>query len=109
VDLVKPRRFEVYLVSLDPTVGSEMRKTRPCIVVSPDEENARLSTLVVVPITSSLRTYPSRVDVRFRDRDGQAAIDQIRSIDGLRLVRRLGRIEPAMAARISETLRDYFS
>lgn len=104
-----PRRFDVFLVSLDPAIGSEMRKTRPCIVVSPDEANARLNTLVVVPITSSIRSYPSRVDIRFRDRNGQAAIDQIRSIDGTRLVRRLGRIEPATATRISETLRDYFS
>ena len=107
--MVKPRRFEVYLVSLDPTVGSEMRKTRPCIVVSPDEANSRLNTAVVVPITSSVRSYPSRVDVRFRDRDGQAAIDQIRAVDGVRLIRKLGRIDPAAAQQLGETLRDYFS
>ena len=107
--MVKPRRFEVFLVSLDPTVGSEMRKTRPCVVVSPDDANTHLNTLVVVPITSSSRNYPSRVPLRFRNRDGQIAIDQIRAIDGTRLIRKLGRIDPSAATLLAETLRDYFS
>lgn len=109
MDVVNPRQFEVFLVSLDPTVGSEMRKTRPCIVVSPNEANAQLGTVVVVPITSSIRNYPSRVDLRFRDRNGQAAIDQIRSVDHARLIRKLGRVDPGVAVRLGETLREYFS
>ncbi len=106
---MKPRRFDVFLVSLDPTLGSEMKKTRLCIVISPDEANAHLNTLLVVPITSSFRNYPSRVALRFRDRDGQAAIDQLRVVDRVRLIRRLGRIDPDAAAQLIETIHDYLT
>ena len=106
---MNPRRFDVFLVSLDPAGGAEIRKTRPCVVVSPDEANARLSTAVVVPITSAIRSYPSRVDLVFRDREGQAAIDQIRAVDNVRMMRRLGRIDPDAARRLTERLANYFS
>lgn len=106
---MKGHRFDVLLITLDPARGSEMQKTRPCIVVSPDEANAHLNTAVTIPITSTLRNYPSRIDIRFRGRDGQAAIDQIRVVDQSRLIRKLGRVDPDTALRLSEALRDYFA
>ena len=107
--MVKPKRFDVHLVSLDPTIGAEIQKTRPCIVVSPDESNKRLNTVVVVPITSAIRSYPSRVNLNFRGREGQAAIDQIRSVDDSRLIRRVGKVDDATAEHLMETLGEYFS
>lgn len=88
----EPARFDVYLVQLDPTAGSEMRKTRPCVVVSPDEMNRHLRTVIVAPMTTVMRRYPSRVPVRFDGKDGQVALDQIRTVDKVRLTRRLGEI-----------------
>jgi mRNA interferase MazF len=108
VDVVNPRRFEVFLVSLDPTVGSEMRKTRPCVIVSPDEANDQLHTVVIAPITSTLRGYPSRVAIRFRNRDGQVSIDHVRAVDTSRLVRRLGTVRPEEARRITAVLVAFF-
>lgn len=87
------KRFEVYLVSLDPTVGSEIRKSRPCLVVSPDEMNRHIGTVIVAPMTSRGRPYPSRVPCRFQGKDGQIVLDQLRSVDRRRLTRKLGRID----------------
>ena len=88
VDL--PRRGNVYLISLDPTRGSEIRKTRPCVVVSPDELNDHLGTFLVAPMTTGGHPYPFRVPCRFRERDGHVVVDQLRAIDHVRMVRRLG-------------------
>src|SRR3954464_4931003 len=90
----RARRGEVYLVDLDPTRGSEIRKTRPCVVVSPDELNAHLRTVIVAPLTSAGKPYPFRVACRFENRSGYVVLDQIRTIDRERLVRRLGRLAP---------------
>ena len=87
------KRFEVYLVSLDPTVGREIRKARPCLVVSPDEMNRHIGTVIVAPMTTRGRPYPSRVRCRFQGRDGQIVLDQLRSVDRRRLTRKLGRID----------------
>ncbi|MGH6871462.1 MAG: type II toxin-antitoxin system PemK/MazF family toxin [Rhizomicrobium sp.] len=108
MDMVTPRRFDVFLVSLDPTVGAEMRKTRPCVIVSPDEANRHMRTAVVVPLTSTLRSFPSRVPVRFRGRDGQLAIDHIRAVDCTRLARRIGAIKPDEGHRLAAVIRTYF-
>ena len=85
-------RFEVYLVNLDPIVGSEIRKTRPCLVISPDEMNAHISTVIVAPMTTRGGDYPTRVNCRFQGKDGQVVLDQIRTVDQRRLVRHLGKI-----------------
>jgi mRNA interferase MazF len=106
--MVKPKRFDVFLVSLDPTVGAEIRKTRPCVVVSPNEANSRLRTVVVAPMTSTARSFPSRVAVKFQGRDGQVAIDHIRAVDTSRLLKRLGAIKPDEAQRLSATLAAFF-
>jgi len=104
-----PRRFEVWLVDLDPTRGSEINKTRPCVVLSPDELNGYLRTVTVAALTSVRRAYPSRVDCQFQGRDGQVALDHIRSIDKTRLVRRLGVLSEATAEEVCARLVDLFS
>lgn len=90
---VAVNRFEVYLVSLDPSVGSEIRKTRPCLIVSPDEMNRHIRTVMVAPMTTKGRPYPTRVRCRFGGKTGQVVLDQLRTVDIARLVRKLGRID----------------
>ena len=102
-------RFEIYLVSLDPTQGSEIRKTRPCIVVSPDEMNQHMRTVIVAPMTTAQRSYPTRVPIRFRRKNGQVALDQIRTVDKSRLVRRMGVANTDTAVAIAATLGQMFS
>ncbi len=94
-------RFDVFLVNLDPTVGSEIRKSRPCVVVSPDEMNRHVRTVVVAPLTTSSRPYPSRVPVRFAGKDGQVVIDQLRTVDKARLAARLGALDAHERPRCS--------
>ena len=104
-----PRRDEIWLVSLDPTHGSEIKKTRPCLVVSPDEMNQHLQTVIVAPMTTTIRPYPTRVSVRFQGKSGQVALDQRRAIDRQRLVRKLGAVPPNAAQQTSEVLLEMFS
>jgi mRNA interferase MazF len=107
MDLVV-HRFEVYLVSLDPTVGSEIKKTRPCLVLSPDEMNRHIATAIVAPMTTAGRPYPSRVPCRFQGKSGQVVLDQIRTVDKARLVKRLGTISPATQKAVLAVLADLF-
>ncbi len=86
------KRFDVYLVTLDPTVGSEIMKTRPCLVVSPDEMNRHIATVIVAPMTTGGQPYPSRVSCQFQGKDGQVVLDQLRTVDKARLVKFLGSI-----------------
>jgi mRNA interferase MazF len=86
------KRFEVWLVNLDPTIGSEIQKTRPCLVVSPDEMNRHIGTVIVAPMTTKGRSYPTRVPCRFQGKAGQIVLDQLRTVDKARLVKRLGQI-----------------
>ncbi len=102
-------RFEVYLVRLDPTEGHEIRKTRPCVVVSPDEMNRHIGTVIVAPMTTGGRAYPTRVPVRFRRKRGQVVLDQIRTVDRTRLVERLGRIDDATAHKVLAVLSEMFA
>jgi mRNA interferase MazF len=106
---VEIARFDVYLVSLDPTVGTEIRKTRPCLVISPDELNRRLLTAIVAPMTTIARAYPSRVNCRFKGRQGQVVVDQIRTVDRSRLVKKLGTLDKRSAAKVLEILREMFA
>jgi len=103
-----PRQDEVWLVALDPTRGAEIRKTRPCLVVSPDEMNHHLQTILVAPMTTTVRGYPTRVAVRFQSKSGQIALDQLRALDRQRLVRKLGKISEATAREVSFTLTEMF-
>lgn len=102
-------RFEVYLVRLDPTEGREIRKTRPCVIISPDEMNRHIGTLIVAPMTTKGRPYPTRVTVRFQKKSGQIVLDQMRTVDKDRLVKRLGRIGEATARRVLALLADMFA
>jgi mRNA interferase MazF len=102
-------RFDVYLIRLDPTEGREIRKTRPCVVVSPDEMNRHIGTVIVAPMTTKGRPYPTRVGVRFRRRSGQIVLDQIRTVDTSRLVKRLGRIHESVARDVLALLGEMFA
>ncbi|MDE2666205.1 MAG: type II toxin-antitoxin system PemK/MazF family toxin [Acidobacteriota bacterium] len=90
-------RFEVYLAGLDPTKGHETRKTRPCVVISPDEMNQHIGTVIVAPLTTRGARYPTRIPVLFQQKSGQIVLDQIRTIDKSRLLRRLGKINDKAA------------
>jgi mRNA interferase MazF len=104
-----PTRGDVYLIELDPTRGSEIRKTRPCLVISPDELNQHLRTVIVAPMTTGGQAYPWRVRCRFRDRSGFVAIDQLRTVDGERLISRVGRIAPNTLTAVLAILQEMFS
>ncbi len=103
------RRFAIHLVALDPAQGSEIRKTRPCVVVSPDEMNRHIRTVIVAPMTTASRPYPSRVPVRFQGKDGQIALDQIRTVDRTRLTRKLGELPVSTARQTAAVLVEMFS
>lgn len=103
-----PQRFEVWLVNLDPTQGSEINKTRPCVVISPDELNRYLRTVTIAALTSSARSYPSRVDCQFQGKAGQVALDHIRSVNKSRLVKKLGSLDAATAQAACERLTELF-
>lgn len=103
------RRGEVYLVALDPTRGREIRKSRPCVVVSPDDLNAHLQTVLVAPMTTGGHAYPFRIPCRFRKRDGFVVLDQLRTVDSARLVRRLGKLSAPTLTVVLSTLQDMFA
>jgi mRNA interferase MazF len=102
-------RFDVFLVQLDPTLGSEIQKTRPCAVVSPDEMNGAIRTVIVAPMTSRGRAYPTRVDCEFEGKTGQVVLDQIRTVDKQRLIKRLGRLEQPIQRAVLDTLAEMFA
>lgn len=102
-------RGDVYLVQLDPTRGSEIRKTRPCLIVSPDELNDHLRTVIIAPVTTGGQVYPWRVQCRFQGRTGFVATDQLRTVDVGRLARRLGRLAPNSLAAVLSTLEEMFT
>jgi mRNA interferase MazF len=102
-------RGDVHLVRLDPTQGSEIRKTRPCLVVSPDELNGHLRTIIVAPMTTGGQAYPWRIACRFQNRSGFVAVDQLRTVDSDRLVKRLGRLSPGTTSEVLDTLQEMFA
>ncbi len=102
-------RFDVFLISLDPTRGSEIRKTRPCLIISPDEMNQHIRTVIVAPMTTKGRSYPSRVRCTFQGKRGQVVLDQIRTVDKTRLVRRLGAISASVQIKILDALQEMFA
>jgi mRNA interferase MazF len=104
-----PRQDQIWLVTLDPAQGVEIQKTRPCLVVSPDEMNQHLRTIIIAPMTTVTRPYPTRVGVRFQGKQGQVALDQLRAVDRLRLVRMLGKVSTKTAQEVSATLLEMFT
>ncbi|MEE9189089.1 MAG: type II toxin-antitoxin system PemK/MazF family toxin [Anaerolineales bacterium] len=103
------KRFDVYLVILDPTIGSEIKKTRPCVIISPDEMNRHVATMIVAPMTTKGRSYPTRVACTFQGKDGQVVLDQIRTVDKLRLARKLGRLKVETQGEVLSVLTEMFS
>ncbi len=103
------KRFEVYLVNLDPTMGSEIQKTRPCLVLSPDEMNRYIATIIIAPLTTRGRDYPTRVNCTFRGKQGQIVLDQMRTVDKIRLVKKLGKISPQEQNEVIAILIEMFS
>ena len=99
-------QYDVFLISLDPTVGHEIRKTRPCVVVSPDEMNRHIGTVIIAPLTSTSKDYPTRVRTRFKGKDGWIVLDQIRTVDKRRLNKRLGRITAGSIRRIKQVIQE---
>jgi len=106
---VVANRFDVYLISLDPTVGSEIRKTRPCLIISPDEMNRHIQTVIVAPMTTAGREYPTRVFCVFQRKKGQIVLDQIRTIDKSRLVKKLGSVDAETQREVISVLQKTFS
>ena len=104
-----PTRGDVFLIELDPTRGSEIRKTKPCLVISPNELNQHLRTVIVAPMTTGGQAYPWRVRCRFRERAGFVAIDQLRTVDSARLVKRLGRVSPGTLTAVLAILQEMFT
>lgn len=99
----------MYLISLDPTQGHEIQKTRPCLVISPDEMNPYLKTVIIAPMTTQGRLYPTRVPCVFENKKGLIVLDQIRSVDRSRLIKRLGQISPSTRARVARSLQEMFA
>ncbi len=102
------QRFDVWLVALDPTLGSEIQKTRPCLVISPDEMNHYIATVIVAPMTTKGRAYPTRIACSFQGKKGQIVLDQIRTVDKVRLVKHLGRISEKAQDEVVEVLQELF-
>ena len=102
-------RFDVFLVNLYPTVGSEIKKTRPCLVISPDEMNRHIRTVIIAPMTTAGKDYPTRVSCTFKKKTGQIVLDQIRTIDRTRLIKKLGMIEPKTQSEVISVLQRLFA
>jgi mRNA interferase MazF len=102
-------RGEVHLVRLDPTLGSEIQKTRPCVIVSPDELNAHLRTVIAAPLTTGGRAYPWRIRCRFQQRSGYVVLDQLRTVDRERLVKRLGALPGQTLTNVLSALQEMFA
>lgn len=103
------KRFDVYLINLDPTIGTEIRKTRPCLVISPDEMNRVIRTVIVAPMTTKGKAFPTRVACKFRGRNGQIVLDQIRTVDKSRLVTKLGRLDTQTQGQVLSILGEMFA
>ena len=103
------KRFEVYLINLDPTIGSEIRKARPCLIISPDEMNRYIATAIVAPMTTKGRGYPTRVQCSFKGKEGQVVLDQLRTVDKSRLVQKLGRIDQQTQEEVLSILAEMFA
>ena len=101
-------RYDIYLINLDPVIGREIRKTRPCVIISPDEMNRHIGTVIIAPMTTKGRDYPTRIPVTFKRKKGQIVLDQIRTVDKTRLVKRLGSLDKKVSVQISKILQEMF-
>ena len=102
-------RFDVYLINLDPTVGSEIQKTRPCVIISPDEMNRHIRTVIVAPLTTAGKEYPTRIPCEFKRKNGHIVLDQIRTIDKKRLIKNLGKLDAKTQLKVISVLQRLFA
>ena len=102
-------RFEIYLVNLDPVIGKEIKKTRPCLIVSPNEMNHHIATVIIAPMTAKIRNYPSRVKCKFKNKFEQVVLDQLRAVDKKRLVKKLGTIGVDVQKKVLDVLQEIFT
>lgn len=100
------RQYEIFLVCLDPTIGHEIKKTRPCAVVSPDEMNENISTVIIAPMTSQSHPYPTRVPLKFQNKEGWVVLDQIRTVDRKRLIKKIGKLDSDTLRRVKSVLKE---
>lgn len=103
------KRFEVYLINLDPIIGSEIKKTRPCVIISPDEMNRNIATIIIAPLTSKLRNYPTRIPCRVKGKQGQIVLDQIRTVDKIRLIKKIDFLKKTVQTKTLTVLNEMFS
>lgn len=102
------KRFDVYIINLDPTIGSEIRKSRPCVIISPDEINKYLNTVIIAPLTSTIKNYPTRINCKIKNKKGQIVLDQIRTIDKSRLINKIGKIDYRTSLNVCNLLIEMF-
>ena len=102
-------RYDVYLVNLDPTIGSEIKKTRPCVIISPNEMNMNISTIIIAPLTSTQKKYPTRINCSVQGKNGQIVLDQIRTVDKKRLVKRIDTINRNTQNELHKVLIEMFA
>jgi len=102
------QQYDVFIVNLDPTIGSEIKKTRPCVIISPDEMNKYLDTVVIAPVTSQSRNYPTRVMIDLEEQENWVVIDQIRTIDKSRLTKKIGRLSQKETTSIKHVIKETF-
>lgn len=102
-------RFDVYIVNLDPTIGSEIKKTRPCVIISPNEMNKNIATVIIAPLTSKLRNYPTRVPCKVEGKQGQIVLDQIRTVDKIRLIKKIDTLNKTVQTKVLNVLTEMFS
>jgi mRNA interferase MazF len=103
------KRFDVYLTNLDPTIGSEIQKTRPCLIISPDEMNRYIRTVIVAPMTTAGKDYPTRIACQFKKKNGHIVLDQIRTIDKTRLIKNLGSLDAETQLKVISALQRLFA
>ncbi|MGC2238550.1 MAG: type II toxin-antitoxin system PemK/MazF family toxin [Pyrinomonadaceae bacterium] len=103
------KRFEVYLINLDPTIGVEIQKKRPCLIISPDEMNRHVKTAIIAPMTTKSRNFPTRIACEFEGKSGFVILDQIRSVDKIRLTKKLGEIDDETQVKVLEKLQEIFA
>jgi mRNA interferase MazF len=101
-------RFEIWVVSLDPTIGGEISKSRPCLVISPDEMNNNLKTILVAPITHTIRKYPTRIFINLKNQEGEIALDQMRAVDRVRFIHKIDRLNEILSYSVCEKLKEIF-
>ncbi|MBU1121076.1 MAG: type II toxin-antitoxin system PemK/MazF family toxin [Candidatus Omnitrophica bacterium] len=99
-------QYDIYLISLDPTVGREIKKSRPCVIISPDEMNTNIATIIIAPMTTRSHDYPTRVALKFQRKHGWVVLDQIRTVDKKRLIKRLGKVDEETSQQIKAIIKE---